>query len=97
MHPQVQAFLTAHQSAPTYEHRNIIVKNPQKWNAYKHDVLLLLGLYTKVYGTQLDNNAPFVELDDTRKETLYYNKQPISITDEEFRLIQPYSPIAYNE
>ena len=97
MNPRVCTFLKEHRSSPIYEHRSFPIQNQEKWIAYQHDVLILVGLYDKHYSDQHTNEFPFVEFDPQSGQLRYYQKQAISVTPEEFTLIQPYSPIAYNE
>ena len=97
MNPRVRTFLKEHCSSPTYDHRSFPIQNQEKWIAYQHDVLILLGLYDKIYSPHYTAEFPFAEANPQSGELQYYKKQAISVTREEFALIQPYSPIAYNE
>ncbi len=97
MNPQVKEFLSSHRNRPTYEHRKIQIQDTQKWATYQQEVLLITGLFEKVYGPSYNGEFCHVESDPQSGEVRYYKRQPISVTEEEFALIQPYSPIAYNE
>ncbi|MBQ6819496.1 MAG: hypothetical protein IJP35_07825 [Clostridia bacterium] len=97
MNSRVQAYLNAHRHLPTYEHRAVAVHHPEKWAAYQQDVLLLAGLFDKIYHSQHTGEFCYVESDPKSGMIRYYKRQAIAVTEEEFRLIQQYSPIAYNE
>lgn len=96
MNPRVRAFLEEHHASPTYQHPTPTIHNQAKWNAYQTDVLLLLGLYEEIYQPSPDEGDCHSE-SAPDGSVRYYKRQPISVTQEEFRLLQSYSPIAYNE